>query len=241
MSDCQRSLSYIAIVAISICFLMALISGLMKTQKCDKVCYGMMFIALGCVGVGQLLNDPGNVNENYNTSSTPGPRPPTPCGTCVENVKKKISPGGCNMLECDKLCKPAEKSDFGLCSYGSESCHSCYYPTKAGKKSEKKRKFPPLRLACAPGPVGPAGPTIKCDTDKSSDCIAGSSAWNCTGDKMYNLPYSSSGCSDDGDCKFPNECSVSGYTPKCVPTTDCDGNISQNYGGQCACCKSSPG
>ena len=57
MSDCQRSLSYIAVIAISICFLMALISGLMKTQKCDKVCYGLMFIAVTCVGIGQLLND----------------------------------------------------------------------------------------------------------------------------------------------------------------------------------------
>ncbi|MHA1542420.1 MAG: hypothetical protein ACTSQH_05565 [Candidatus Hodarchaeales archaeon] len=57
MSDTKRSLSYIAIVAISICFLMALIAGSMKTQRCDKFCQGMMFIALGCVGVGQLLND----------------------------------------------------------------------------------------------------------------------------------------------------------------------------------------
>ena len=57
MSDTQRSLSYIAIVAMSICFLMALVAGSMKTQRCDKFCQGMMFIALGCVGVGQLLND----------------------------------------------------------------------------------------------------------------------------------------------------------------------------------------
>jgi len=57
MSDTKRSLSYIAIVAISICFLMALIAGSMKTQNCDKLCQGMMFIALGCVGIGQLLND----------------------------------------------------------------------------------------------------------------------------------------------------------------------------------------
>ena len=57
MSDTKRSLSYIAIVAISICFLMTLIAGSMKTQNCDKLCQGMMFIALGCVGIGQLLND----------------------------------------------------------------------------------------------------------------------------------------------------------------------------------------
>ncbi len=57
MSDTKRSLSYIAIVAMSICFLMALVAGSMKTQNCDKLCQGMMFIALGCVGIGQLLND----------------------------------------------------------------------------------------------------------------------------------------------------------------------------------------
>ena len=218
MSDCQRSLSYIAVIAISICFLMALISGLMKTQKCDKVCYGLMFIALGCVGIGQLLNDPGNVNENYNTSSTPGPRPPTPCGTCVENVKKKISPGGCNMLECDKLCKPAEKSDFGLCSYGSESCHSCYYPDDRGKRYAQSS----YRVSCLHG---------QCKKD-GHNCTG-----SCKGDKFSNLS-SVIGCSDPGDCT--SSC-VSGYKPKCVPTTDCDGKTNQNYGGQCACCKSSPG
>jgi hypothetical protein len=42
------------------------------------------------------------------------------------------------------------------------------------------------------------------------------------------------GCSDDGDCS--SSC-TSGYKDKCVPTTDCNGKISQNWGGSCACCQ----
>ena len=68
----------------------------------------MMFIALGCVGIGQLLNDQGNVNENYNTSppgpGPPGPGPPGPGPT--QTCRNYID----DIFDC-----------IDMCSYGKES------------------------------------------------------------------------------------------------------------------------
>ena len=72
----------------------------------------------------------------------------SPCGKCINKIKKDYNSETCPTPTCDARCTP-DADDFGMCNYGTEKCYSCYYPDKnGGKPLNLKDQY---RMACEKG------------------------------------------------------------------------------------------